>query len=286
MIRALPLFALLLFGSAFQVSKLLDGLPLAWDKKEALSVWSGESLRRFAAGYENAMADIYWLRSIQYHGGEVAFNPESKLDLLETYLDVTTTLDPRFEIAYRYGAVFLSEGRYGGNSPEAGIRLLEKGLGHMPGNWRLAQDRAMFTSFYLKDPQLASSRMEDASRMPGAPGNLKVWAATFLASGNTLDTARAMWKKLADPSEEPFVRAAAERYLARFDAVDYARKLTELVSRYRALVGRDPSALEDFLGAGLLRKVPLDPSGTPFAFDPSEQRFKVSKASSLYLDGL
>ena len=284
--RLTPIVALLLFTAAFQVSKLLDGLPIDWDKKLALTVWTGDSLRRFFAGYENAMADIYWLRSIQYHGGELAFNPESKLDLLETYLDVTTTLDPRFEIAYRYGAVFLSEGRFGANAPEAGIRLLEKGMEAMPRNWHLAQDRAMFTSIYLKDAALASQRCEEASRLPGAPPYLKVMAATLLAEGNSRDLARSMWQKLVDPSEEPFVRAAAQRYIDRFDALDLATRLTELVPRCREILGRDPASVQDFLSAGLLSKTPLDPSGTPLAFDAEAQKFRVNRASSLYLEGL
>ncbi len=286
MTRFFPVLALLLFGGAFQVSKLLDGLPIDWDRKTALSVWSGDNLRRFFAGYENAMADIYWLRSIQYHGGEIAFNPESKLDLLETYLDVTTTLDPRFEIAYRYGAIFLSEGRFGANTPEAGMRLLEKGLAAMPQNWRLAQDRAMFTSIYLKDAPLASARAEEASRLPGAPGYLKVMAATLRAEGNSRDVAKAMWKNLTGPDEEPFVRAAAQRYLDRFDAIDLARRFTELVPRCREILGRDPASINDFLAAGLLSQVPVDPSGTPLVFDSQAQRFRVNRASSLFLEGL
>lgn len=286
MIRIFPLLAVLLFGSAFQVSRLLDGLPLEWDKKTALSVWSGDNLRRFFAGYENAMADIYWLRAIQYHGGEVHFNPESKLDLLETYLEVTTTLDPRFEIAYRYGAIFLSEGRFGANKPEAGIKLLEKGLANIPGDWRLAQDRALFTSVYLKDAPLASKRCEEASRMPGAPAWLKVMAANFLAEGDSPEAARAMWRKLTAPSEEDFVRASAQRFLDRYDAIDQAKKLTELVPLYRERFGRDPRTMIDFLSSGLLKEVPRDPKGTPFSFDPTEQRFRVNLASSLYLAGL
>lgn len=282
----MSLVAAALLAGAFQTSKLLDAMPLDWDRKMAISVWSGDSLRRLFAGYENAMADIYWLRSIQYHGGEVAFNPESKLDLLETYLDVTTTLDPRFEIAYRYGAMFLSEGRYGANTPELGIALLDKGLKNMPDNWRLAQDRAIFTSFYLNDAELASQRFEEASRMRGAPPYLKVLAATALAEGGSREAATAMWSRLADSSEEPFVRAAARRYLDRFDALAMAESLTALVGRYREQFGRDPKEMEDFLAAGYLRSTPLDPSGSPLAFDPVDQRFRVSQSSTLYLAGL
>ena len=49
--------------------------------------------------------------------------------LLYPLLDLTTTLDPRFNIAYRFGAIFLAEPYPGGpGRPDLAIALLEKGL--------------------------------------------------------------------------------------------------------------------------------------------------------------
>jgi hypothetical protein len=282
-----PLVFLASFAGAYGLSGVLDRRPVEWDRKQELAVWSGESVSRMFAGYANVMADIYWLRSIQYHGGEVAFNPESKLDLLESYLDITTTLDPRFEIAYRYGAIFLAEGRYGANNPAGAIRLLDKGRRAMPRNWQLAQDRAMFTSFYLKDGAEASRIAIEASAIPGAPRSLKVMAATFLAENGSRATAKRIWLSLAGPNEEPFVRAAAKRYLDRLNAVDLAEELTaKLVPRYLESTGSAPASIDDFLRARLLVAVPRDPVGTPLVFDPESRRFRVSPRSSLYLSDL
>ena len=60
-------------------------------------------VRRIAPGFDLLMADLYWLRTVQYFGGQrfAAHN----LDLLRPLIEVTTDLDPRLEIAYRYGAM-------------------------------------------------------------------------------------------------------------------------------------------------------------------------------------
>ena len=54
---------------------------------------------------------------------------------------LTTTLDPRFNIAYRFGAIFLAEPYPGGaGRPDLAIALLEKGLRARPDKWEYMQD--------------------------------------------------------------------------------------------------------------------------------------------------
>ena len=49
--------------------------------------------------------------------------------LLYPLLDITTTLDPLFNIAYRFGAIFLAEAYpAGAGRPDLAIALLEKGI--------------------------------------------------------------------------------------------------------------------------------------------------------------
>ena len=49
--------------------------------------------------------------------------------LLYPLLDITTTLDPRFNIAYRFGAIFLAEPYPGGRRPaRSGDRAAREGI--------------------------------------------------------------------------------------------------------------------------------------------------------------
>ena len=58
--------------------------------------------------------------------------------LLYPLLDLTTTLDPLFDVAYQFGALFLAEPPPGGpGRPDLAIALLQKGLAAQPDNWRL-----------------------------------------------------------------------------------------------------------------------------------------------------
>jgi hypothetical protein len=68
-----------------------------------LYLWSGEHVKRLVPGFENLAADLYWLRTVQYFGGQRLFVSDKRFELLRPLIDITTTLDPRLEIAYRYG---------------------------------------------------------------------------------------------------------------------------------------------------------------------------------------
>ena len=74
-------------------------------------------------------ADVYWIRAIQHYGGErLSTAADRNFELLFPLLDLATTLDPYFTIAYRFGAIFLSEPLPGGpGRPDQAIALLRKG---------------------------------------------------------------------------------------------------------------------------------------------------------------
>ena len=100
---------------------------------DVLYLWNGGHVKRMVPGFEQLAADIYWLRTVQYFGAERAFAVEKRFELLYPLIDITTTLDPRMEIAYRYGAVFLAEAHpTGAGRPDLGIALLERGVRNNP----------------------------------------------------------------------------------------------------------------------------------------------------------
>ena len=65
---------------------------------------------RAALGFDAILADVYWIRAIQHFGGtRRSEGGDKSYKQLYPLLDLTTTLDPRFTIAYRFGAIFLAE---------------------------------------------------------------------------------------------------------------------------------------------------------------------------------
>ncbi len=127
-------------------------------QEEVLYLWSGDQVRNLFPGFEGLAADVYWLRTVQYYGGQKAFSTERDFALLRPLVEITTSLDPRLDIAYRYGAVFLSEPPpAGAGRPQEGIEVLEKGARAMPESWRLRQHLGFFHFLYLGDARRAAA---------------------------------------------------------------------------------------------------------------------------------
>ena len=84
--------------------------------------------------------------------------------LLYPLLDLTTTLDPHFNIAYRFGSIFLAEAYPGGaGRPDLAIALLEKGLRARPDKWEYMQDIGFVHYWWRHDYQAAAAWFDAAS---------------------------------------------------------------------------------------------------------------------------
>jgi len=95
-----------------------------------------------------------------------------------------TDLDPRLQIAYRYGAIFLSEKPpVGAGDPQAGVAILEKGVRNNPLNWRLRQDLGFLIFTFLGDAKRGADVLMEAARLPALPSGSSRWPRQILYRG-------------------------------------------------------------------------------------------------------
>ena len=98
---------------------------------------SGNFLKRVSLGFESLVADVYWIRAVVYYGSmrRVA-DRQRDYTLLDPLLTFVTTLDPKFRVAYRFGAIFLTEAYPDGpGRPDLAIALLQRGIAANPAAW-------------------------------------------------------------------------------------------------------------------------------------------------------
>jgi len=252
-------------------------------QEEVLYLWSGENVKRLVPGFENIAADVYWLRTVQYFGGQRRFARDKRFDLLRPLIEITTTLDPRFEIAYRYGAIFLSEPPpIGAGRPREGIEVLERGAQALPGSWRLRQDLGFFHFLFLNDPAAAAKVLTEASKIPGAAFWLRTLAADLLAKGGDRASSRQMWRQMFEQAEEGIIRENARVRLRILDSLDTRDRLAAAVAEFERREGRRPARLEE-LQAARLWKGPLeDAAGVRFGYDAATGRVFIPDTSPMW----
>jgi hypothetical protein len=244
---------------------------------------SGPLVERAALSYDALLSDVYWMRAIQHFGRERQGLGTGRYLQLKELLDVTTSLDPRFTIAYRFGALFLAEPLPGGaGRPDQGIALLEKGLLVDPGKWEYLQDIGFLYYWQYGDYVRAASAFARAADIQGAPWWLRPLAATTLEKGGDRQSSRVLWKAMLDQAQDDWQRTTASKRLLQLDALDEIDRLDAIVDGYETRHHRLPESWRALIVDGWLRDVPVDPAGTVYSLDPASGFVTVAKESSLY----
>jgi hypothetical protein len=238
-----------------------------------------------ALGYAALAADVEWIRAIQHYGrsrNASAATPQT-YPLLYPLLDRATTLDPLFNMAFRFGAIFLAEPPPGGpGRPDLAIALLKKGIEARPTWWQYYQDIGFVHYWLLHDYKAAAEWFDRGGRIEGAPWWLRTMAAVVLNRGGDRGSSRMLWQQMLESTDNAYVRDKALLSLQQLDAMDLIDQLHLIVGRYRAKTDRLPESWTTLIQAGALREVPLDPAGEPFQLDPSTGRVTLAPSSPLY----
>jgi hypothetical protein len=258
----------ILAGSGFLIYAL--GVTLNYQRysndvvEELMYFPSGELLEVASLGYETLVADMLWLRGIQYYGEHR--RTDKSYPLAEHIFSTITDLDPRFIGAYRFGAFVLGQdvGR-----PAAGIELIKKGMLNNPGEWQLPFDLGFMYFIMLDDSRKAAHFFNFAARQKDAPDLAKRFSAFAYRKAGKTELARALWEEIYRSSDNDVMRETAEYSMRSILRDEIADSLRVRVERFEAATGTRPAALQELVEARLLGSVPEDPFGGTYFLDPA-----------------
>lgn len=262
--------AFALFAGAVGLHLLHDRLgplPLPASSEDVMYVRSPAVVTRAALSFDGLASDVYWMRAIQVYGGtKRSTDPNKSYAQLYPLLDLATSLDPYFETAYRFGAIFLSEPYPDGpGRPDQAIALLDKGLAAEPNHWQYAQDIGFVHYWWRHDYKAAADWFLKAQQI-GGPAWLTPLAAVTLAQGGNRASSRQLWTQLTS-SDLAWLRDVARRRLTQLDAMDQIDALRLVAGRYEQRSGVRVTSWQQLVAAGQLRRMPVDPAGYPYLLD-------------------
>lgn len=189
---------------------------------------SGQALRPATFGHAESAADMAWLRAVQYYGEHR--QTDLRFVKMEHVFDVLTSLAPRFESPYVFGAFALAQE---GHDFPAAERLMQKGLAANPRSGRLAFEMGFL--YYVRpggrDLAHAAEWFERASHLPGAPANAARFAAFTRQHGGDLIVALQLWKQIHATTGNRYLRDIAEREAERIQAALAAGRRERAMTR-------------------------------------------------------
>lgn len=292
--RAIPILVIIVgLGLIYPLQRWIETTtPREPISEESLYFASGETIKRMSLGLDALVADIYWIRTVQYFGRKLldsgqplasASTQNIRMDLLAPLLKIIVTLDPHHIPAYRFGAIFLPERDF-----NAAVELLERGVRDNPAEWRLYQDLG-YMHWQSGDYEKAAEWYEEGGRIPGAMWWMRDLAGLMKIRGGSRETARAIYSRYLE-SEDENIRAQAATRLNQLRSLDERDALNSLLDRYRQQTGACPPSLRSLaavtrsLGFNLNEElIPLDPEGTPYVLNKEKCKAELSPDSKIPL---
>jgi hypothetical protein len=236
---------------------------------------SGRLLDVASLGYETLIADLLWLRGIQYYGEHR--RTDRSYPLAEHVFSTITDLDPGFIGAYRFGAFVLGQDA---GQPVAAINLIKKGMLHNPGRWQLPFDLGFLYFIQMDDSRSAAHFFRFAAQQEGAPDLAMRFSAFAYRKAGKTKLAKALWEEIHRSSDNEVMRETAEHALKSILRDEMADSLEARVARFRSSMGRQPVTLSELVRAGLLSRIPQDPFGGRYFIDTESGRVLTTSAVS------
>lgn len=232
--------------------------------EDALYISSPKIVKRASLGFDGVMACIYWTRTVQYFGHR-HFDRAHSYNELAPLLEITTALDPQLFPAYEFGASFLAPAPpNGAGEPQRAIQLMEYGIQHNPGNWRLYYDLGFVYYTELKNYKKAAEVFARGAEVPNAHPFMKVMAAQMAEHAGEFATARLLWSATYESSKDSNIRQNAIEHLRAIKVDEDVTNLESAVTRFGERNGRLPASIWELAAAEHLPGVPVDPDGHPY----------------------
>ncbi|HWC77671.1 MAG TPA: hypothetical protein VG778_09420 [Blastocatellia bacterium] len=288
--RVLPLVLLTGLILLYPLQRWIDStMPREAVGEEVLYLSSGEQVKRLSLGLHGIVADIYWIRTVQYFGQRLlesgpeisADTSKIKMDLLAPLLKIVVALDPQNTSAYRFGAIFLPE-----RDLPAAIELLETGIRNNPDAWRLYQDIG-YIYWQAGDYSKAAEWFERGGELEGSLWWMRDLAGIMKLKGGSRDVARRIYSQYAE-SEDANIRYQASLRLRQLRMLDDIDAINDVLAKHKAQTGSCPENLRALaarlLAAGLAlnsEALPVDPHNFPYQFDPASCTVIQNPASNV-----
>jgi hypothetical protein len=236
--------------------------------EEMLYFPSGTFIEEVSLGYNLLIADLVWIRAIQYFGEHHL----TDLKYLHLYhiLDILTTLDRKFIHGYTFGGFLLE---HSAQEPDNADRLLHKGEFHNPHSWEIPFVRGFIYYIFRGEKREAIHFFLRASRKPAAPEMCKRFASfTYQKLGDKY-MAFKLWQDIYENTTNRFERETAERYMKEMYVLIQLDSLNVAFHQYGDEIGRYPSSLEEMEERGFIKEGLYPPwEGESYYIDKEQNR--------------
>ncbi len=189
-------------------------------QEETLYLPNGQALQFMSFGYQHALGQLLWFKTINYFGKH--YQRDRNYRWLAHMCGLVTALNPALTHTYQFCATMLT---WEANNVEASNQILSQAIEQHPRNWFFWYLRGFNYAFFLRDEQKAKDDFVSASRLPGAHPAVIRLAGKKLLNLSSPDTAINFLNEMIESTADPKARSALRE---RLQEAQYEKDLRAL----------------------------------------------------------
>ena len=228
-------------GARLEANDILARAALV-DTKETLYVPDTRTTRLAFLGYDQAAADVMWLRTVAYFARK--FTGDRQYHWLPHFVDQVIALDPRFRRVYHWaGASVLYGQRFTDNNVRLSNRFYEAALLQYPEDSEAALRLGL--NYYVemrgnspeereRFQEKGAQYIEMAANMPGAPQRTRQLAAGIYSRLGDSALAVQSLLQMLESTEDPEQRASIRNRIAELEGSGVGSELAAQVEAFEA----------------------------------------------------
>jgi hypothetical protein len=221
------------------------------------------TMKALSFGFDNIVADIYWLKEIQYIGKHL--ETDKRFSDLYFMTDFITDMDNHFIAPYYISAFILASDE---RNPIQARKLLDKGIENNPTDYILMNQSGFIAYYYIKNSLLAADYYEKAGNAPNAP---KEYYQTLVKNlrGKGLDRSAeiALMQDAYDNAKDPITKKMIAYRITLYVITANLDDINRALYMYHQKYNKYPADLNELVSKRYLRLMPQDPRGFDYKYD-------------------
>ncbi|MBL7661953.1 hypothetical protein JNK13_04280 [bacterium] len=222
-------------------------------------------------GFNNFLGDILWFNTLSYFGKH--YGSDKDYRWLTHMCNLVTDLDKNAEHVYEFCGNLLS---WEAKDIDGAITILSKGIATHPQYWRFFYLRGFTFWYFLNDMDKARIDFERSSKLPDAPIFLASIASRLLVNTATPESAIEFLENILKTAQDQTSKKALEERLNQAKLARDLSALDKAKNIYQNQTGKSLQSIQELIRAGVITRLPLDPFGGKYSYDPQTKTFVTS----------
>lgn len=240
----------------------------------------GKTLRILSFGFQNLVADMLFIWSIQFYSSYYLAN---RYDYIEHIYNTITDITPGYAEPYIVGSWIMA---LEAKDYKMAIRLLQKGSRNNKNEYIFDYEAGYYAFENLKDFALAEKLFKRAAERPNAPSVIKRSWAHLVYMRDNLEFSWNLWSEIYRDAKMIVEKDAAYNHLYQIKFEMDKKLLEEKIAQYKKRYKKYPQELADLVRMGLIKETPKDFRGNDYIYNTAagtltaKKVFKWKKRSS------